>query len=110
MQQRIAEAIAVTMLFAFLAGCDPEALIKRKVPEPVQNVLTLGEASPKSKVPLMPSVLEVESPKKDAVVPTNEDTVFKVNLKLPGDKPLENADVIWTCFPKARNRSHWGMG
>lgn len=110
MQQKIAGAIALTILFAFLAGCDPEALIKQKVPESVQSVLTLGDSSPKSKAPLTPAVLEVVSPKKDGVLPTNQDTVFKVNLKPPGDKPFENPDVDWTLFPEGKEKVPLGRG
>jgi tetratricopeptide (TPR) repeat protein len=110
MQQKIAGAIALTMMFAFLAGCDPEALIKQKVPEPVQSVLTFGNSSPKNKVPLTVSVLEVVSPKKDGVLPTNEDTLFKVNLKPPGDKPFENPDVNWTLFTEGTDQVQLGQG
>ncbi len=55
MRKKVSGAIAVTLLFVSLTGCDPEALIKSKVPEPVQDLLTFSGAQSKSKVQLEPS-------------------------------------------------------
>ncbi|MBI5248673.1 MAG: hypothetical protein HY912_04195 [Desulfomonile tiedjei] len=110
MPKKVSGTIVVTMLLLSLAGCDPEALIKSKVPEPVQSALTLGGSPSKSKIQLNPSVIEIVSPKKGAVYATNEETTFEVRLKPPGEKPLENPEVSWTLFPEGKNQVQLGGG
>lgn len=109
MVNKAVRATVLLVILAGLTGCDPEALVKRKVPEPIQDVLTYGSAA-SLKTPLTPEAIQIVSPKKDAVYPSHEPTTFQVDLKSPGDKPFEDPNVTWTLFPEGKGQQPLGSG
>ncbi|AFM23211.1 tetratricopeptide repeat protein [Desulfomonile tiedjei] len=109
MANKAAGTIVFFIVMACLTGCDPEALVKRKVPEPIQDLLTLGSAA-SLKTPLTPEAIQIVSPKKDTVYPSHQPTTFQVNLKAPGDKPFEDPIITWTLFPEGKGQQPLGNG
>lgn len=110
MLKTVSGAVVLAMLLISVAGCDPEALIKSKVPAPVQSVLTLGESSSRGKLLLTPSVVEIISPKADEAYPSSGETIFEVKLKPPDSKPLDNPSVSWVLFPQGKQQVQLGQG
>ena len=62
---------------SILAGCDPEALIKNKVPEPLRNALTFGKPSPgtQGRQPAA-TTAEIVMPRENGVYPVGKEMVF----------------------------------
>jgi tetratricopeptide (TPR) repeat protein len=84
-----------------LIACDPETVIKSKVPEPVRNALTFGPQTtgPKAKQAEAATV-EIVAPKADGAYPVGKDIVFQGKAKFAADAKAEKPELVWTLFPE----------
>ena len=83
------------------SGCDPEALVKRKVPEPIKNILTFSATADKGKprAPGQPAqmVLDVASPGENTAHPAGRPITFQASARTNGQE-VKNPDLTWALF------------
>lgn len=113
MKLRPARLLFLITGLALIASCDPEALVKQKVPDPVKSVLTFSEApqqqKPGSAVPIEVS-LKVLSPQNEAFFPIERPIPFKANVRAKGAVPADN-ELIWSLIDeKTKQHSKIGQG
>ncbi|MBI5572395.1 MAG: tetratricopeptide repeat protein [Desulfomonile tiedjei] len=99
MMWRYARTAGVIGSLLILLGCDPGALVKEKVPEPLKSALTFGSAGAGTgqAKPVVASI-EIAVPKKDAAYSSGEPVAFKANVKTEGLDKAEQPGVTWTLF------------
>ncbi len=97
--------IAVGLLI--LISCDPETVIKSKVPESLQELLTFGPSrvSLKAKQPEL-STVEIAAPRNGGAYPVGSDMLFLGKAKLVGDAKQHGPDLVWKLFPE---KAHAGV-
>jgi len=89
---------AVLVIFCLVAGCDPEEIIRNKVPLFLQELLTFGSSPAGKKVGIpLDSLFKIKSPKPNEVIPVDKETVFQAELKIEDDKGPK-PELIWTIF------------
>ncbi len=82
-----------------LAGCDPEEVIKKKVPLPLQELLTFGGTSSKAGGKQAPLVVHLISPKSNQVYAVDNPVVFDADLKMDDQKkPVTPPIFTWSLF------------
>lgn len=84
-----------------LIGCDPETVIKSKVPEPLRDALTFGPpgATAKGKQPEAATV-EIVAPKSGSAHPVGKDVIFQGKVKLTGESQPQKLELVWKLFPE----------
>jgi len=108
--------IALVFSLVILAGCDPEALVGKKVPQPLRDVLTFGPQSKKgsAKDPGAAAArasLRITSPLKNQVYPVGEKVVFAVEAKQKDGSSPPRGNLIWEIFKgKKKKRIKLGKG
>lgn len=82
--------------FVLLVGCDPGALVKQKVPEPVKQILTFRDAAGSGGGSKVVAAIEIVSPKNNSVQSAAEPVVFNAKVKAEGGAPNVTPTVTWT--------------
>jgi tetratricopeptide (TPR) repeat protein len=102
MMWRYARTASVIGSLIILVACDPGALVKEKVPEPLKSALTFGSAGAGTgqAKPLIANIA-ITLPKKDAAYSSGEPVTFKANVKVEGLDKSQQPDVTWTLFDGA---------
>ena len=82
-----------------LIGCDPETVIKSKVPEPLRDFLTFGPpgATAKGKQPETATV-EIVAPKSGSAHPIGKDIIFQARVKLTGETQPQKLELDLEAF------------
>jgi len=80
-----------------LVGCDPEGMIKSKVPESIQQLLTFAPSARKGKGQAM-AILELTAPKSNELFPVDKEVVFLADFRTDEPKTKENAQFTWMLF------------
>lgn len=79
MRLRSYRTVCIASALAIVAGCDPGALVKSKVPEPIKNLLTiegLGRPDPNKPV----ATIDVVQPKPNSVHGSQDQVTFQANV------------------------------
>src|SRR5208283_3050271 len=84
-----------------LIACDPETVIKSKVPEPLRDALTFGPpgAAAKGKQSETATV-EIVAPKSGSAHPVGKDMIFQAKVKLTGETQPQKLELDWKLFPE----------
>jgi tetratricopeptide (TPR) repeat protein len=101
MFSRSLRMVLIAAGLSILIGCDPETVVKSKVPEPLQKALTFGPAgaAPKGKQPEAASV-EIAAPKNGESYPAGKEIVFRGSAKLASEDKTQKPELVWTLFPE----------
>ena len=93
--------VLIIASLSILVGCDPETVIRNKVPEPLQQALTFGPpgAAQKGKAADAATV-EIVAPRNAGSYPVGKATVFEGRVKFAGEKPAQMPELVWTLFPE----------
>ncbi|MEJ2718383.1 MAG: hypothetical protein P8182_14820, partial [Deltaproteobacteria bacterium] len=91
--------ICLLAILAVIAGCEPEALVKKKVPQGLQEALTFS-ASKGKKRKAEPSkreqvTLRIVSPANKGVYPLRRTVLFKAKIHSGGQR-IKQKDLIWS--------------
>jgi hypothetical protein len=78
-----------------VTGCDPAALVKSKVPEPLKDVLTFGSGQRGDKNKPVASV-DIVFPKANRVYGATETVNFQANVSIGEPKPPAPPVISWT--------------
>ncbi|MGB6065895.1 MAG: hypothetical protein WBG50_13925 [Desulfomonilaceae bacterium] len=107
MFSRSLRMVLIAVGLPILISCDPETVIKNKVPEPLQKALTFGspQAALKAKQPEL-STVEIVAPRKGRVYPAGRDIVFLGKAKLAGDAKQQKPNLVWKLLPE---KAHTGV-
>lgn len=102
MRTRVFTNLCLLGAVLVLAGCDPEDLVHRKVPDPVKGLLTFGPAAGKTTSPgkfkLTDADVIIVSPKANTVFGKGKAVEFIANVKglePSGPSPVE---ITWTLY------------
>jgi tetratricopeptide (TPR) repeat protein len=105
--------VFLVLTLVCVTGCDPETLVREKVPAPLKNALTFVDtpASGKgSKKAGAAASLRIVSPKKNAALPVDAPILFRAEAKLPdGTKPGRSA-VVWQVTKRGLKPQEIGRG
>jgi tetratricopeptide (TPR) repeat protein len=101
MFSRSLRMVLIVAGLSVLIGCDPETVVKSKVPEPLQKALTFGPsgAAQKAKQAEAASV-EIASPKNGEAYPAGKEIVFRGSAKLAIEDKTQKPELSWTLFPE----------
>jgi tetratricopeptide (TPR) repeat protein len=92
-------------IVALLGGCDPEALIKAKVPAPIKDLLTSrGQVIAKKALSLDAS-LKIKSPKPDQVFPADKNVTFQAELKKEEENDPQ-PELVWKVVAEKQDKGH----
>lgn len=96
-----------------IAACDPEALVKRKVPEPLKLALTFSSTPQPQKPGAQAPVdvtLTILSPESEAFFSTEQPVKFKADAHPKGAMPPDN-ELVWNLTDeKTKHHSKIGQG
>jgi tetratricopeptide (TPR) repeat protein len=88
-------------LIVAVAGCDPESLVRQKVPEPIQELLTFSDGARKTKGRRPGKAVQVElkvtSPAPNSAHPAGKPIAFRASVRVDGED-VKNPDVAWSLF------------
>lgn len=90
---RLDQLVLSILLICCLGGCDPEALVKTKVPKPIQEALTLEETAQNREIPLE-AAIQIRSPKPNQLIQLGLDVVFSAQVNLPPDSS-NKPELAW---------------
>ncbi len=101
MFSRSLRMVLIVAGLSVLIGCDPETVVKSKVPEPLRKALTFGPAgaAPKAKQSEAASA-EIASPKNGEAYPAGKEIVFRGSAKLATEDKTQKPELVWTLFPE----------
>jgi tetratricopeptide (TPR) repeat protein len=101
MFSRSLRMVLIVAGLSVLIGCDPETVVKNKVPEPLRKALTFGPAgaAPKAKQSEAVSA-EIASPKNGEAYPAGKEIVFRGSAKLATEGKTQKPELVWTLFPE----------
>jgi tetratricopeptide (TPR) repeat protein len=101
MFSRSLRMVLIVAGLSVLIGCDPETVVKSKVPEPLRKALTFGPAgaAPKAKQSEATSV-EIAAPKNGEAYPAGKEIVFRGSAKLASEDKTQKPELVWTLFPE----------
>jgi tetratricopeptide (TPR) repeat protein len=110
MFSRSLRMVLIVAGLSILVACDPETVIKSKVPEPLRKALTFGPqaAGPKAKQREATTV-EIVAPKNGRAYPTGNQIVFQGRASMAGQGKQEKPQLAWTLFPE-NNRTGIPLG
>jgi len=101
MLSRYLGAICLVGSLAVVAGCDPEALIKKKVPEPLQSALTFSSTRDAKKAPAKAAEpepqLAIIVPANNAFYPVGRPVRFQARVE-PESLKVEDKRLTWQIF------------
>jgi tetratricopeptide (TPR) repeat protein len=92
---RYTNVVATIGSLLILSACDPGALVKSKVPEPLQYLLTLDGAPGQGKQTQSSATLTITSPRQDAVFSAGEPVSFQAKLDTGEAKPAAPPAITW---------------
>ncbi len=96
MSSKYIRCLCILGSILLLAGCDPEELIKEKVPQPLQELLTFGGSPGKGKRgKQIPLSVHVISPKNNQVYPVDKPVVFDAEVKTESQKKPVSPEFSW---------------
>ncbi len=85
-----------------LVGCDLEGLVKKKVPEPLKNLLTFGspgrQQTQTGQVQFTPADVDIVSPLSKAVYPEDQPVEFRAIVRLPAVPGQPRPSLTWMLF------------
>ncbi len=101
---KIVKSIAIFSMLVAIGACDPQALVKSKVPTPIQGLLTFGPTpGAKTEIPLE-SAVKIKTPKPNEVFQMGSDVHFSAEMNAPdAESPLP--DLTWMLM---KNKSKLG--
>jgi tetratricopeptide (TPR) repeat protein len=92
----------LTAFLLVLGGCDLEGVVKKKVPEPLKNLLTFGSPDKgKGKdgpVQFTPTHVEIASPMSSILYPVEKPVEFRAMIRLPVVPGQPRPSLMWTLF------------
>lgn len=101
MFSRSLRMVLIVAGLSVLIGCDPETMVKSKVPEPLQKALTFGPAGAAQKAKQAEAAsVEIASPKNGEAYPAGKEIVFRGSAKLASEDKTQQPELIWTLFPE----------
>ncbi|MGO9566503.1 MAG: hypothetical protein ACLP5H_03070 [Desulfomonilaceae bacterium] len=101
MFSRSLRTVLIVAGLSVLVGCDPEAVIKSKVPEPLRQALTFGAARTAPKVKQSEAAtVEIVMPKNGGAYPAGKAMVFQGSAKLAGENKSQKPELVWKLFPE----------
>ena len=103
MSLRYLMATGLMAILLIVNGCDPQDVIKQKVPEPLKEAMSDGKDAPRSgeggsgesqeKVSI-----EIVTPKRNSVYPAGEKISFEAKTTIPEAKDVKKATVVWMLY------------
>ncbi len=101
MFSRSLRMVLIVAGLSILIACDPETVIKSKVPQPLQKALTFGPqgTGPKSKQ-IQTATVEIVAPKSGAAYPAGKEIIFQGKVKMAAESKQEKPELVWTLFPE----------
>ncbi|MBM4327774.1 MAG: hypothetical protein FJ118_11495 [Deltaproteobacteria bacterium] len=93
--------LAASWIVCATTACDPEALVKEKVPKPIQEFLTFSEPAPGKKpgAPAPPAgVVKILSPTAKGRHISGKPILFQAEAQLRDGKPVEGKALVWKVF------------
>ena len=101
MFSRSLRMVLIVAGLSVLIGCDPETVVKSKVPEPLQKALTFGPAGAAQKAKQAEATsVEIASPKNGEAYPAGKEIVFRGSAKLASEDKTPKPELVWTLFPE----------
>jgi tetratricopeptide (TPR) repeat protein len=99
MFSRSLRMVLIVAGLSILIACDPETVIKSKVPEPLRKALTFGPqgTGPKAKRPGSAKV-EIVAPKNGRAYPAGNQIVFQGRANMAVQEKQEKPELVWTLF------------
>jgi tetratricopeptide (TPR) repeat protein len=99
--------IVIPIICAFLViGCNPEELIKQKVPEPIQKMLKLpslekfgSKAQQREQI-----ALRIQKPNNNDILNPKKPVKFVAKVELPKGMPVPKQNIAWVLFKKGSKR------
>ncbi|MFZ5864337.1 MAG: hypothetical protein ACOYXY_00500 [Thermodesulfobacteriota bacterium] len=111
---RAARVVAASWIVCATTGCDPEALVREKVPKPIQEVLTFTEPAPGKKpgAPAAPAgTVKIVSPTAQGRYISIKPVKFQAEAELQDGKPVDAKAIVWRVFKeKEKQRRVIGTG
>ncbi len=99
MKKSLLRILGLVAALLAVGGCDPEQLVKQKVPDPVKEVLgppgTVAKKKKAGRKAVPKKVFEIVSPKHKAVLPDMKEIHFEVDLNLPDTNPIPDSSISW---------------
>ena len=93
--------VQVSLILAgvlILAGCDPETLIKDKVPKPIQSLLTFGSPAKGKGSKAMAATLNLIAPRTNQLFSVDQEVEFQADVRTDEPKKQENPQFTWMLF------------
>jgi len=99
---RILVTVCLLGSLLLLTGCDPEEIVHKKVPDPLKEVLTLGQAPGKGtgpgKMVLADPDVMIVAPKANAVFGIGKEVQFEANVKGFDPEAPSPIEITWTLI------------
>ncbi len=107
----VVRLLCALALLGAMSACDPESLVKRKVPEPVKSALTFTEQGPAGGgAPAIAGSLRITSPEKNQLFAINSRVAFQADLKIQGSNAVSAKDVTWTLVNRSTPKKSVPLG
>ena len=101
MFSRSLRMVLIVAGLSVLIGCDPETVVKSKVPEPLRKALTFGPAGAAAKAKQSEAAsVEITAPKNGEAYPAGKEIVFRGSAKLASEDKTQKPELVWTLFPE----------
>lgn len=101
MFSRSLRMVLIVAVLSVLIGCDPETVVKSKVPEPLRKALTFGPAGAAAKAKQSEAAsVEITAPKNGEAYPAGKEIVFRGSAKLASEDKTQKPELVWTLFPE----------
>lgn len=106
--------ILLIAILAVIGGCDPEALVKKKVPQPLQQTLTFSSSEGKKRAVEAKKpeevTLRIASPANKEVYPLSRPVLFQARIQARGRR-IKEKDLVWKLRSgKAKKEKTIGRG
>jgi tetratricopeptide (TPR) repeat protein len=101
MFSRSLRMVLIVAGLSVLIGCDPETVVKSKVPEPLRKALTFGPAGAAAKAKQSEAAsVEITAPKNGEAYSAGKEIVFRGSAKLASEDKTQKPELVWTLFPE----------
>lgn len=95
--------VLISATLFVLGGCDPEALIKSKVPPPIKDLLTSRQQVIAKKALTLEASVKIKSPKPDQVFPADRNVAFQAELNKENDSDPQ-PELAWKVVAENQDR------
>lgn len=98
MGSRVLKNVCLVVVLVFAAGCDPETMVREKVPGWLQSLLGAPPRAARATGPegqKAAAELKILSPKNNEVFPSGKPVIFTAEGRLDGGAPAGPNELVW---------------